>query len=436
MLMLRYASWRVVVVLALIGMVCLPAAYRASGQELRVATELEPVSQDDFLPAEPPEGEAEDAGAKPEVAPLPPKKPPPSRPDISPSDRRPRPPARPPARRPDITSMLAARSPMIRLAGLPNMFGDYPFGSRLQVADVSGIDVVDIPPPGGTRRVKISENDKALPMDRVFFSYNHFHNAVEANISGLGTRSFPIDQYTIGLEKTFCDKLWSVELRMPFGTTPRVAGADLTLGAGEVGNLAITFKRLLFMTPRTAIGVGLPIETPTGSDISGEGAASSFALSNDAVHLAPFVGFLNMPTEHVFWEGFLQVDVATHGNRVTFGDSDLGRLPEQSLLYVDLALGYWLYRNRCARFLTGLATMVEYHYTTTLQDAVLVTGMDGVQQLTFGNTFNRMDVSNLTVGLHAELGKTTVRVGGAFPLSGGSNRLYDAEVQVSVNRRF
>jgi hypothetical protein len=148
------------------------------------------------------------------------------------------------------------------------------------------------------------------------------------------------------------------------------------------------------------------------------------------------VGFLTEPNDRLFCEGFLQVDVATNGNRVLFGDHDLGRLTEQTLLYVDLALGYWVHRNPYSRYITGLAPMVEYHYTTTLENAPIVSGTDGYQFLQFGNTYNRQDISNLTVGLHTELGKTTVRVGGAFPLSGTSNRLYDGEVLLSVDRRF
>jgi len=208
------------------------------------------------------------------------------------------------------------------------------------------------------------------------------------------------------------------------------------LGTGEVGNLRVTLKRLLYASDTSVVGIGLPIGLPTGEDITGEGISSTFNLSNDAVHLAPFIGFARIPNDRLFYEGFLQVDVATSGNRVTFGDTDLGRLQEQTLLYVDFAVGYWLHRNPCAEWVTGIAPMLEYHYTTTLEDASLVTGTDGYQVLTFGNTYNRLDISNLTVGLHTELGKTTVRVGGVFPLGGGGNRLYDAEVQVSINRRF
>ena len=437
--MLPYASCRPAAIMTFIGMVCLCWAIPVNGQESGTFPARESASPGDPYLAEESGTEGEKTGAVPPAVSPAPKKAPPSTTEIAPSKPRTTPPAQrapgQPARQFDTSSMLASRSPLIRLAGLPNMFGDS-YGYQLQVSDFAGTGTVDMPLPGGTRGVKISENDKALPMDRVFFIYNHFQNALEANVVGLGVESYPIDQYTLGLEKTFRDGLWSVELRLPFSRTPRVIGTDLDVGTGDVGNLAIIIKRLLYVSESTAVGIGLPIEAPTGCDIAGEGAVSSFSLSNDAVHLAPFVGFLNAPNDRVFCEGFLQVDIPTNGNRVSFGGSDLGELSEQSLLFVDLALGYWLHRNPYARAVTGVAGMVEYHYTTTLENAGTVSGTDGFQFLRFGNPANRMDISNLTIGLHTELGKTTVRVGGVFPLSGGSNRLYDAEVQVSINRQF
>jgi len=433
--MVSHPSWRPAAIVTFVGIVYLSWTMPASGQEFGTFPTWESTSSDSPYLAEVSGTEGgKTGGAPPAVSPAP-KKAPPSTAESVPPKPRTTPPARQPAREFDTSSMLASQSPLIRLAGLPNMFGDS-YGYQLQVSDFSGTGTVDIPLPGGTRGVKISENDKALPMDRVFFIYNHFQNALEANVVGLGARSYPLDQYTLGLEKTFRDGLWSVELRLPFSRTPRVIATDLDVIAGDVGNLAITPKRLLYASESTAIGVGLPIQAPTGGDIAGEGAVSSFSLSNDAVHLAPFIGFLNAPNDRVFCEGFLQVDVPINGNRVYFGGHELGSLSEQSLLFVDLALGYWLHRNPYGRAVTGVAGMLEYHYTTTLEDAGTVSGTDGFQFLRFGNPANRMDISNLTLGLHTELGKTTVRVGGVFPLSGGSNRLYDAEVQVSINRQF
>lgn len=432
--MLYHPVWRLTAVLFVIGGYCLLGGCPASGQDIDSSTQFDSPWQASPYLAEQPKAEPKEAQAKPPVTPPSKEKQPPVGPPTVPPPERPTPPAREPAPRLDLSSMLAMRGPIFRLASVPNMFGDFGGWSELVMRDVSGEGVVNIPPPGGVRRLKISENDKALPMDRVLFTYNHFHNALDAAVDGPGQQSFPIDQYTVGLEKTFRDGLWSVELRMPFSTTPQVLGENLMVGNGEVGNLVVTVKRLLYLSRTTAVGIGLPIDTPTGEDITGEGQSGTFALSNDAVHLAPFIGFLTAPNDRVFWQGFLQVDVAANGNRVVFDDTDLGKLNEQTLLFVDLSWGFWLYRNPRGSLITGLAPVVEYHYTTTLQDGEVLG--DHQQLFQIGNTLNRMDVSNVTVGLHTELGKTTVRVGGVFPISENPDRLYDAEVQVSVNRRF
>ncbi|MBN2296506.1 MAG: hypothetical protein JXM70_29025 [Pirellulales bacterium] len=336
----------------------------------------------------------------------------------------------------DPNNMLASRGPIVRLASVPNMFGD---GSEnaIRMCDYYGCTEIKMIPPGGGRGAsKISENDKALPMDRVFFSYNHFHNAMETFVSNYPTGSLPIDQYTIGAEKTFHKGLSSVELRLPLLGMPGYATPDFSADGGEVGNLAIILKRLLILTETTAVAAGLGIDTPTGSDITGQGIASSYRIHNNAVHLSPFVGGLTMPSNRCFFQGFLQVDVATNDNQVVFGDQDLGDLHEQTLLYADLSVGYWLYRNPCACLITGIAPTLEYHYTSTLQDADSITGNDGNQMISYGYMYNRMDISNVTVGLHTELGKTTVRVGGVFPLGTRAHRAFDAEVQLSINRQF
>jgi hypothetical protein len=57
--------------------------------------------------------------------------------------------------------------------------------------------------------------------------------------------------------------------------------------------------------------------------------------------------------------------------------------------------------------------------------------------LTFRNCGDRVDIVDLTVGVHAEFaGNTLLRTSGVFPLAPGGDRPFDAEVQVQVERRF
>ena len=71
------------------------------------------------------------------------------------------------------------------------------------------------------RRFK-NEHARALPTDRVFFLYNHFHNALRLQTQNTSTTD-NVDQFTFGFEKTSDDGQWSFELRMPFS-----GGADLS----------------------------------------------------------------------------------------------------------------------------------------------------------------------------------------------------------------
>lgn len=355
-----------------------------------------------------------------------------------------------------VESALAYRAPAYRLASIPNMYGDFLGApgtvsivrSVEQFGPVSSYDLppyfdqryptarVEIPPPGGASRMKISENNRALPSDRLYFAYSHFHGALEANASP--TVTYPIDRYVFGCEKTFLSGLWSAELRMPISSDFMFASNGFQVERQEVGNLSVIVKRLVWQTDETAVAVGLGVETPTGTDLRGTSGLTRFEVSNQAVHLSPFIGFMRTPEDSYFYQGFLQVDVPTNGNPVVFGSADLGHYTEQTLLLIDLSMGYWLRRNPAAFYFRGLAVVAEFHYATTLQNSDVVSGFEPTtfDFLHVANPMNRVDMVDFTIGLHAEVGQTTVRVGGVFPVNTDEERLFDAEVQVQVNRYF
>ena len=78
--------------------------------------------------------------------------------------------------------------------------------------DISFSALADIPTAGVLSRSKISENNKAVTMDRIFFTMNHFHNALQGDTDtsdAIPASDLSIQRYTFGLEKRFLDELWS-----------------------------------------------------------------------------------------------------------------------------------------------------------------------------------------------------------------------------------
>ncbi len=402
------------------------------------------VADDDFLLAQQPKPKAQPTvptpAEKPPTAPA--KKPPRSDNELE-DDTPPRP---VPIRRnpaPDL-GLLAFRTPSLRLASVPNMLGDFfNQGGQVQATANPPTAAADLAIAGGGYRLKVAENNKALPMNRCYFMYNHFHNALGARAditAPESERNFSVDRFTIGLERTFRDDLWSVDVRMPLGVSQRINSGGLAIESGSVGNLQVTLKRLLASGEYGAVAAGLAIDAPTGSDVTGQFLTTSFTMHNEAVHLAPYVGFLHAPNDRFFWQGFLQIDVPANGNQIDFADTGLtgtfGTFTEQTLLYADLSAGYWLHRNPYANVVTGLASIVEFHYTTTLSDADVFIDQASAASPTFqfGNLLSHVDVTNVTVGVHSELfGDTTLRVAGVFPLQDGLERPFDGEVVVSLN---
>ena len=379
----------------------------------------------------------------------PPLDPPPSL-EPQPSDPTPPPPPAPrPAYRPAPETLALAlpryRRSRFRLASVPNMYGDtLPPGGQISASKgLAFVALADLPLAGGSRRLKVAENNKALPMDRVIFNYNHFHNSRSVFYDAFGPPvetddTLSIDRYVVGLEKTFLNENVSLDVRLPLVDDFSFSAPSpaFSIAGGEVGNLHATLKGLLYADDRWAFSAGLGVDVPTGSDVRGAAEIEAIAVDNDAVHVSPFAAFLGAPDDTWFTHGFLEVDCPLNGHGITVRDVT-GTLNEQTLLNVDLAVGAWLVRCPQAPLLTGIAAVAELHYTTTLNDADLVTMMPTAIDYAFSNFANRMDLVNVTLGIHTELARhTTLRIGGVLPLNDGDNRLFDTELLFQLNRYF
>jgi hypothetical protein len=353
------------------------------------------------------------------------------------------------------------------LAGVPDMFGDTFFGSSalfISASDshIPALDraIVDLPYAGGSHRIKISENTKAVPLNRFYFVYNHFRNAFNSSAIGRTasdefvrtSEDDSLDRYILGWEQTFYDGLCSIELRMPFSgihtfgfaPPPSDPAGALDVHGGQVGNLAIIVKELIYADACGAYSWGLGVEIPTGSDVTARRNDYRLTIENDTVHLSPYFAALFTPASCWFVNTFVQMDIPTSGNTVQYWNwetrqgGELGKLDEHALLHLDLSVGYWLYQNPSSVLLIGFAPMAEFHYTTTLQDTDIITGtIPGASpdDVMLRHRAGRFDLITVTAALHFELAcSTKLRVGGIFPLR--DEDLFDTEFGLQITRYF
>jgi hypothetical protein len=346
-------------------------------------------------------------------------------------------------------SAPACIAPQFSLSTTPNMIGDLPDGGYNIIADrapgigfgVSGILAV----AGDDRRAKISEDSSPIPTDRVFLDFNHFDSA-ELTVDG---HIIDADRSTFGLEKTFFGGACSIEVRVPINTGVRANESDPVAVDGNegtaLGNVTITSKYLFAKSTTWASSVGLAVNLPTAPDVSDALAQfETTTVKNDSVHLEPFVGLLLAPNSRLFSISYIQFDVDTSGSPVTsqyFGgpiEYD-GRFHDPTLMHVDISVGYWLYDRRAeslsslghAGIISGIAPIVELHYTTALESlsqhaSSLATEFAGedILDLTGGLSFQLAPLTNLTVAACVPL-RTELR-----------DRAFDAEAIVQFDQHF
>lgn len=346
----------------------------------------------------------------------------------------------------------SSRDTYVRVSRAPNMFGDtLPPLVSLGVGGDQGTgqltqDTLYTAPLGGGGSFNASENNTALPTDRVYFIYNAFYNAASTTVNGDPNfflpvqRSIDLHRYLIGFEKTFLDGNVSIDVRMPFFSGFDFNSFGVLSDSGNIGNLTMYMKGLLYSNETSAVASGLGIGLPTGSDLQTTApfAQERVTIRNDAVSLMPFMAATLSPNENWFIQSFAQINFAASGNQVVNQDGLVGIYNEQHLGQIDLGVGRWLWHDATRPYVSGLAGVMELHYTSTLQDT------DTVELPEFNflsgnlsNAANRVDLLNLTSGLHLELGPmSSLRVGAVVPLRNAPERVFDSELQVSFNRKF
>jgi hypothetical protein len=285
---------------------------------------------------------------------------------------------------------------------------------------------------------KVAENASPRPQDRVFMTYNYFDDilppgaapiqafnntqttttagaagpagiagattatAATTSIAGLPRLSTNLNREVFGFEKTFLDGNASIEMRMPF---LQLNSSINGIGSNDAGDLTIIGKYAFILDRETGnvLSGGLSVTAPTGPRIP------TIDGNLHSTYIQPWLGYI-WNADSFFIHAFHSVVVPTDSRDVT-------------LLFNDIGLNYWLYRNNSNRFLNYIVPMAEVHVTTPLdhRDA--------------SSTIYIPDIVDLTGGVHFGLFRnTTLSFGVSTPVTGP--RVFGVEGFVQLNWRF
>jgi hypothetical protein len=205
------------------------------------------------------------------------------------------------------------------------------------------------------RGFKIADDESPQPQDRVYVDFNYYDRLNEAVNRRFGADLHEIRIYreTFGVEKTLLDGDASIGLRLPLNTLSADSGIPgLGSTSTDVGDLSLIFKGTLWENRETGslFSAGLAVTVPTGPNGF---AGASFSTSFHETTLQPFVGYIR-DWPNFYLQGFTAIDIPTDSSDVT-------------ILYNDVSIGYYLYRNReWGRLLTAVVPTFEVHVNTPL----------------------------------------------------------------------
>lgn len=244
------------------------------------------------------------------------------------------------------------------LASVPFMIGDTGAGSCISYGSFLEVDLAH--PTLACGRLNLAEANTPLPVDRLYYSYRHFANATPTRVFQY-REDFDVERHTLAGERTFFDKMMSVEIRMPleyrlnsqtgtYSVNPFdqrmlgfAPGFDPIYGAGgedrrvEFGNVSMIFKALLHERPGFALSAGLGVSLPTARDVTYDAVIDDYITfpespflaryalqissiaSNETVYLSPYLAWVSQPTSRFFHQGFLQIETPANPSFFTVG---------------------------------------------------------------------------------------------------------------------
>lgn len=322
-----------------------------------------------------------------------------------------------------------------------SLWTDSPIAGLTATINDGLIARTNVPLAGGARRLRMGDNNRALPVDRAIFEYQYFKHAYTADASrfivGPDVRRQALQQFTVGMEKTFLHGRCSVDVRIPFANQFTLNTPNFGVEGGTLGNINCKFKMALLIEDNFALSIGTGIDIPTGDGVLIQGNGVPFEIQNTSTFLAPFVAYEERLNDY-FVNAFLSADIPLSGNDVRFGfplQPTLGKINDQTLFICNLGAGRWLYRNDQSR-VRGWAVASELNYTSTTQNSDIFVRTTFLQQFTIRNDANRVDALNLTLGTQFNIAKTELRLAFVQPLRNGDDRAFTNELSFQANRHF
>ncbi len=301
--------------------------------------------------------------------------------------------------------------------------------------------VVTIPSPSASGfvvgRQKISENTSPIPRDRVFTNYSFFEH------TNLTRDGVDVHRITPGFEKTFFNGTASFEMRFPFASTLNtdiIANGQFNDRDTKFGNINMAWKQLIYQSNTFGWSIGTSLTVPTGDDVTVAlpNGQQLVKVENESVHVLPFTGFLYVPDDRLFIQGYVQADFDTNGNTV-YVNNGLGGLRkggvanDQTYLFADLGMGYWMYQNPANHGITGLAPIVELHYNRTLQDADTIRS----GPFTLNTAGDNVEIFDAVIGATAKIGdRAFLTAAYTTPIGNGKDQQFDGEARVTFNWYF
>lgn len=267
------------------------------------------------------------------------------------------------------------------------------------------------------RVFKIADNQVTRPVDRVFFTFNHFEDVNDAINRRLNSNVYNIQvqRYVIGLEKTFWDRQASLGIRLPLNVvhgdsfTSDPAEFDLTRTSTALGDLFVYSKFVLYddSANNFLVSGGLALTLPVGPTTF---AGAKYIQNPHSFAMQPYLSFYKS-YGRLFLIAFEAIDVPLNEGDAT-------------LLFNDFAVGYVAYRNEAPDALIRLvAPVFEAHVNVPLSHR------DPFDLFDLAGT---PDVVNLTYGLNVQLGKRAILSGGMVtPVTGP--RPFDFEAMALLN---